>query len=146
VRYCCAWGRMVMSSPAIAPPLLGKTLGSSIDGFVVAEWQDPGGLTSRERPIAPLHLHRGDDEFWYVLEGVLGVQVGEHEVEAHVGGAVLVPRGTPHKYWNASPERLRYLLVMTTNIHRLIQALHATTDRNPDAMKALFRQFDSELL
>lgn len=135
-----------MSSPALAMPLLGKTLGSGTDGFVVAEWQDPGGLTGRERPIAPLHLHRSDDEFWYVLEGVLGIRVGNDEFEARPGSAVLVPRGTPHTYWNAGPSRLRYLLVMTTNIHRLIQAIHATTERNTETMKALFRKFDSELL
>jgi hypothetical protein len=37
----------------------------------VEEWRDQGE-TSRERPIAPLHLHRSEDEAWYVLEGALG--------------------------------------------------------------------------
>jgi hypothetical protein len=35
---------------------------------------------------------------------------------------------------------------MTPNIHRLIQAIHAAQDRSPAALKALFRQHDSELL
>jgi mannose-6-phosphate isomerase-like protein (cupin superfamily) len=135
-----------MSLPVIAPPLLGNTIGSTTEGFVVAEWQDPGGSANERRLIAPLHLHHRDDEIWYVLEGILRVQVGDNEVEAHPGAPVLVPRGTAHTFWNASPGRLRYLLVMTTNTFRLIQEVHATIDRNPVVLRALFQKYDSELL
>jgi hypothetical protein len=34
---------------------------------------------------------------------------------------------------------------MTANIYRLIQAIHATSERNPEAIRALFERFDSEL-
>ena len=98
------------------------------------------------RWIAPLHLHHNDDEAWYVLEGKLCVRVGEETVEAGPGAAVLVPRGTPHTYWNPDPAPLRYLLIMTAKIHQLIQAIHATQDRSADGMRALFKRFDSELL
>jgi mannose-6-phosphate isomerase-like protein (cupin superfamily) len=135
-----------MSSPALAPPLFGNTIGSTGEGFVVAEWQDAGGSTNERRLIAPLHLHHRDDELWYVLEGILHVQVGDSEVEAHPGTAVLVPRGTVHTFWNPGPGRLRYLLVMTTNTFRLIQEIHATIDRSPTVLRALFEKYDSELL
>jgi len=59
---------------------------------------------------------------------------------------VLVPRGTPHTYWNPDPSPVRYLLVMTPQIYQLIHAIHATQDRSPDAMRELFRRFDSALL
>ena len=36
-------GGFDMTSPTPAPPLLGNTIGSTADGFVVAEWQDAGG-------------------------------------------------------------------------------------------------------
>jgi mannose-6-phosphate isomerase-like protein (cupin superfamily) len=67
-------------------------------------------------------------------------------VEAAAGSAVLVPKGTPHTYRNPDPAPVRYLLIMTPRIHQLIQAIHATQDRTPDAMRALFRSYDSELL
>jgi mannose-6-phosphate isomerase-like protein (cupin superfamily) len=135
-----------MTDRSIAPPLAGNILASQGDGFVVAEWKDAGGHAEERRLIAPLHLHHKDDEAWYVLEGRLRVQVGDKEVEARAGAAVLVPRGTPHTYWNPGPGHVRYLLIMTTNIHNLIQAIHATSDRSPAALKELFRKFDSELL
>ncbi|MBV9363923.1 MAG: hypothetical protein JOY89_06770, partial [Solirubrobacterales bacterium] len=44
--------------------------------------------------------------------------------EVGAGESILVPRGTPHSYWNAIPDPTHYLLVMTPRIHQLIEALH----------------------
>src|SRR5882757_848906 len=106
-----------MSSSIIAPPLAGTVLGSIASNFVVAEWKDAGGPPGPPRWIAPLHLHRNDDEAWYVLEGALYVRVGMDVVEAPAGAAVFVPRGRAHTYWYAGPGLGRYLLVMTSNIY-----------------------------
>ena len=130
----------------IAAPLAGNVIGSVGANFVVAEWKDEGGPPGPARWIAPLHLHRNDDEAWYVLEGTLCVRVGKEIVEATAGSAVFVRRGTPHTYWNPGPGLIRYLLVMTSNVYSLIQDIHALTDRSPDALRAVFEKHDSELL
>ncbi len=135
-----------MSSPNIAPPLSGHVIGSINDAFVIAEWRDPGGLPGPPRLIAPPHLHRSDDEAWYVLEGTLRVRVGDEEVEACAGSAVFVPRGTPHTYWNPGADPACYLLVMTANVYRLIQEIHGMKERTPAALGAVFAKYDSELL
>jgi mannose-6-phosphate isomerase-like protein (cupin superfamily) len=111
--------------------------------FVMVEWDDPGGMTGPDRPIAGLHVHHADDEAWYVLEGTLGFRVGDEVVEAGPGECVFVARGTPHSFWNARPEPARYVLVMAPRILRLVQALHA-----PGAgdYAAIFREHESELL
>lgn len=130
----------------IAPKLAGQLLGSEGSSFVIAEWSDRGSPPGPPRWIAPWHLHHSDDEAWYVLEGTLCVRRGDEVVEVRAGAAVLVPRGTPHTYWNPNPTPVRYLLVMTANIHRLIEAIHAAADRSPAALKTLFAKYDSELL
>ncbi len=135
-----------MSSQNIAPPLTGHVIGSINDAFVIAEWRDPGGPPGPPRLIAPPHLHRSDDEAWYVLEGTLRVRVGNEEVEARAGSAVFVARGTPHTYWNPGLAPVRYLLVMTANIYRLIQEIHGMKERTPAALRAVFAKYDSELL
>ena len=132
-----------MSSARIAPPLAGTVLGSIGADFVIAEWKDDGGPPGPPRWIAPLHLHRNDDEAWYVLEGTLCVRVGKDVVEAKAGSAVFVPRGTAHTYWNPGPGLVRYLLVMTSNIYSLIQDIHAMTERSPAALAAVFEKHDS---
>lgn len=135
-----------MNTPIIAPLLAGNVLGSAGASFVVAEWKDAGGPPGPPRWIAPLHLHRNDDEAWYVLEGTLCVRVGKDVVEARAGSAVLVPRGTVHTYWNPGSGLLRYLLVMTPNVYSLIQDIHAMTERSHAALKAVFEKHDSELV
>jgi mannose-6-phosphate isomerase-like protein (cupin superfamily) len=128
-----------------AEPLAGKTIGTTDGTFVVAEWRDDG-QSSRELPVAPVHLHRGEDEAWYVLEGKLGFRIADEEVEASAGAAVLVPHATPHTYWNAAGRTARYVLVMGPLTARLVQAIHAAEDRSPERMRELFREYGSELL
>jgi len=135
-----------MSSKLMAAALAGSVVGSVGASFVVAEWKDVGGPPGPPRWIAPVHLHRNDDEAWYVLEGTLCVQVGEDIVEARAGSAVFVPRGTAHTYWNSQPGLVRYLLVMTSNTYSLIQDIHAMKERSPAALAAVFEKHDSELL
>lgn len=120
-----------------------KPAGSKL---VIAEWTAPGTpLGSMPEWIAPLHLHRNDDEAWYVLEGTLGFRIGDEDIEAGAGQAVIVPGGTPHTYWNPKPETARYLIIMTANVSSLIDAIHGATKRDKAAMKELFSKFDSEL-
>ena len=112
----------------------------------MAEWRAAGGPLGQRRLIAPPHVHRRDDEAWYVLEGALVVQMDDKEVEVPAGCGVIVPRGTPHTYWNPGPSPTRYVLVMTANIFQLIQDIHAMKERTPAALEAVFRKHDSELV
>ena|SRR5438132_2769206 len=135
-----------MNSPNIASQLAGHVLGSFGNDFDrrMAGWL--AEFLSNRVWVAPLHLHRSDDEAWYVLEGILRVKVGNNDVELQVGSGVLVRRGTPHTYWNAGPNRVRYLLVMTSNIFQLIQDIPAPPERTSAALRAVFAKHDSELL
>jgi uncharacterized RmlC-like cupin family protein len=130
----------------IAPPLAGNVLGSPDQSFAIAEWRDPGGESSSPRYVAPWHVHHKDDEAWYVLAGALTIRAGDDVIELQAGSAFLVPRGTPHTYWNPGPGPVRYLLFMTPTILRLIQSIHAATDRSSAAMAALFAEYDSALI
>ena len=128
----------------LATSLAGGVLAVDGASLVLAEWRDPGGPTDPPRYIAPLHVHHSDDEAWYVLEGALRFRIDDEELEAPAGSAVIAPRGTAHTYWNPRPEPARYLLVMTTTIAALIDALHASGAR--DDMAAVFRAHDSTLI
>jgi mannose-6-phosphate isomerase-like protein (cupin superfamily) len=109
--------------------------------FVIVEWTDDGSHPGQ--PIAALHLHREDDEAWYVLEGRLGFRIGAAERTVEAGEMVLAPRGIPHTWWNAHAAPTRYLLIMTPRIHHLIQVLH---DGSRSDYAAVFEEHASELL
>ncbi len=117
-------------------------LGASSSTFVVVQWTaEPD--TSREWPIAGLHLHRDEDEAWCIIAGRLGFRIGDEEVQAGAGEGVFVPRGTPHSYWNAAPSQTRYVLVMGPQTAALVDELH-----QPDITDygAVFQRHGSELL
>jgi quercetin dioxygenase-like cupin family protein len=58
---------------------------------------------------APVHTHEHEDEYSLVLEGRVGVEIGEAVVEAGPGELILKPRGIPHAFWNAGDEEARLL-------------------------------------
>ncbi len=41
--------------------------------------------------------HHAADEFIYILEGLILMEIGGEEVEVRQGEALLVPAGTPHR-------------------------------------------------
>jgi mannose-6-phosphate isomerase-like protein (cupin superfamily) len=135
-----------LSAGLLAPSLAGERIGAPDADLVLVEWRDPGGGFNPPRYIAPLHVHHDDDEAWYVLEGALRVRVGDEDVLVAAGGAVLVPRGTPHTYWNPESPPTRYVLVMTRRIDALIAALHAVAAPGPESIAAIFRDHRSEYL
>jgi quercetin dioxygenase-like cupin family protein len=59
---------------------------------------------------SPLHVHRREDEWFYVLEGELTFWVGGELIVAGPGGFVYGPRDIPHTF-TVSSERARFLLV-----------------------------------
>lgn len=129
----------------VAEPLAGRTLGREGPGFVIAEWSDRGE-SSRERPVAPLHVHHEDDEAWYVLAGRMGFRLGDEVVEVGPGSAVRAAPGVPHTFWNAGDGEARYLIVMTPRISRLIERAHTLVDRTSESLRALFEEHASTLL
>ncbi len=61
----------------------------------------------------PRHIHRREDEMWYVLDGNFRFIAGERIFEAPEGSFVFVPRGTEHCFQNLE-DRPSKILVMFT--------------------------------
>lgn len=52
----------------------------------------------------PAHVHGSQEERFIVLSGSMGVKAAEEESVLGPGEEVVVPPGTPHTFWNASPD------------------------------------------
>lgn len=72
--------------------------------FAAMELLAPKGFAS------PLHVHRGEDEFFVVLSGEVRVQHGETVIEAVAGSLVYGPRDVAHAFHVDSAEA-RLLLI-----------------------------------
>ncbi len=61
----------------------------------------------------PPHIHRNEDETFYVLEGEVEFLLGDRIVTGSAGDFVSVPRGTVHRFHNAGSARARLILTFT---------------------------------
>jgi quercetin dioxygenase-like cupin family protein len=101
-------------TPTVVAPNAGRTI---LDGFVVFKLfgtDTGGGFSALEHRLdpgtlaAPVHTHRNEDEYSYVLEGEITALVGDELIHAPAGTLVCKPRNIPHTFWNqgSTPARL----------------------------------------
>jgi mannose-6-phosphate isomerase-like protein (cupin superfamily) len=62
---------------------------------------------------APLHRHQREDEYTCVLEGALGVQLGDEVITAQAGTWILKPRGQWHTFWNGADVPCRTIEIVS---------------------------------
>ena len=98
---------------------------------------------------APVHTHRNEDEYSYVLEGRIGVQLGDDVTEAGAGELVLKPRGVPHAFWNAGDEPVRLLELISPagfeNYFREMAPLLAAPEPDEGAIGEVLARYELEL-
>ena len=87
--------------------------------FMVGSAQSGGTFALVEHPIgpralaSPLHTHEREDEYTYVLEGEVGVQVGDEVRVARTGDLVFKPKGVPHAFWKSGDAPARALEIIS---------------------------------
>lgn len=62
---------------------------------------------------APLHRHQNEDEFTYVLEGSLGLQLGDDTLTAEAGTWIVKPRLQWHTFWNPGDRPCRTIEIVS---------------------------------
>ena len=125
--------------------------------FKIGGEQTGGLLAIVEHPIepgrlVPPHVHRNEDEYSYVLEGRVGVRIGDQIFEAGPGSYVVKPRNIPHTFWNVGPEPARLLEIITPsdfeNFFHELGALAATSapDEFPKRRAELGARYDQDFV
>jgi gentisate 1,2-dioxygenase len=62
---------------------------------------------------APLHRHKNEDEYSYVLEGRVGALLGDEVVIGEPGDLIFKPRDQWHTFWNAGDQPARLLEIIS---------------------------------
>jgi quercetin dioxygenase-like cupin family protein len=129
----------------------GKEMG---DLYSIVEVLEPQGAR------APLHLHRKEDEAFYVLEGEMTFHIGEETIKARPGSFVFGPKDVPHRYTvDSGPAKILYILspagfeefIYATSEPAQERTLPPQPEGPPDEaemeqLRALARQYGGELL
>ncbi len=61
----------------------------------------------------PQHIHKTEDEAFYVLEGEINVLLGERTIKAKAGTFVRIPRGTVHTFCRIEKKPAKLLAIFT---------------------------------
>jgi quercetin dioxygenase-like cupin family protein len=114
-----------------------------------------GAFSLVEHPLppralgAPLHTHRNEDEYSYVLEGRIGIQLGDEVLEASPGELVFKPRGVPHAFWNAADEPARLLELISPagfeNYFRELAPLIGAPERDEAAIGEVVARYELDI-
>jgi len=96
--------------------LAGKPLAFLVTGedskrTCMFEWTVPAGF------FTGLHVHRVQEETFYMLEGECEWQVGDQLVRAKPGAYVFIPPGVPHNIGNASDKPARMIMTVSPPGH-----------------------------
>lgn len=125
--------------------------------------RDTGGLltiidiTEPPDAEAPLHVHRREDETFWVLEGEVTFEVGGTRFAAGPGDCAFGPRDVPHRY-RVGPSGCRMLFILTpggfedlveeTSEPAQSRTLPPPPDTEPDveAVAGIFAAYGGELV
>jgi len=79
----------------------------------------PGGV------VAAAHVHPYQTERFEVISGRIGMKLGRRKLEAGPNDIVVIEPGTPHKFWNAGDEELRFVTVIkpALQFERLLETM-----------------------
>lgn len=64
-------------------------------------------------PGAPPHVHKNEDEVYYILEGEMTFMLGDKVEVAKAGSTVILPRGIWHATWNEGNKPAKALTIVS---------------------------------
>lgn len=93
----------------------------------------------------PLHVHRDEDELFYVLEGEHVFRLGDDEHHVGPGGVVFAPRGVPHAQRRVVPSQGRQLVLVSPGglegFFRELAAAESAGTIGPEAYAAASQRY-----
>jgi mannose-6-phosphate isomerase-like protein (cupin superfamily) len=92
----------------------------------------------------PVHIHRAEDEFFYVVSGEFNFKLGDRIVSAPARSIVFVPRGTAHTFQNVGTEPGVLLVGVTPGGFEKMFAERQGVD--PETNRALMKMHNMEVV
>jgi quercetin dioxygenase-like cupin family protein len=101
--------KLIRTGDTIENPVTGERItflataaDTNSEAVVIETVVEPDGF------VAAGHVHPKQEERFEVVAGTLGLKVGGDEIVAGPGATLTVPAGTPHRFWNAGADEVRF--------------------------------------
>jgi quercetin dioxygenase-like cupin family protein len=96
--------------------------------------------------VAPLHTHHREDEYSYVLTGVLGAQIAEQTITAGPGELLAKRCGIPHTLWNPGEQTTRVLeLIAPAGFEQCLAQLYRPGRLTPAELQHLWERYEIDM-
>jgi quercetin dioxygenase-like cupin family protein/uncharacterized protein YndB with AHSA1/START domain len=146
------WGsrrRLGVQAPSARGYVLQPGEGIGGDGPLKTTRRSTGGSLSITESVtvggAPMHVHRSDDEVFYVLDGVLKVTLDGVEHSIGAGGVAFIPRGSAHA-WDTEGEARLLIITAPGGLEEFLAKLHTWPEGYADAWRVLGERYGYTLL
>src|SRR5690348_11216142 len=134
-------GGVVETAIGTAPYALGPGEGEELvwfDATITRKASDPGigviECTIGEGEEPPLHVHAGEDEWFYLLDGEVTFHCGDENMRGVAGSFVHFPRAIPHTF-TVESETARFLILNTPGgFERMFELGPKTPEEAVEAM------------
>lgn len=96
---------------------------------------------------APMHRHRNEDEYTYVIDGRIGAILGGEESVARPGDLIFKPRNQWHTFWNAGDTPAAVLkLISPAGLEELFRELgRLTSAPDPQALAGMAARYGCDV-
>jgi quercetin dioxygenase-like cupin family protein len=125
-------------------PMVFLVTGEDTKHTTMFDWTIPAGFATG------LHVHRVQEETFYLLEGECEWQVGEKLIRATPRTYLFIPPGVPHNITNVSEKPARVLMTVSPPGHERyfeeLAKLAAHGSPDPDALARLRDRYDTDQL
>ncbi len=148
---------MEITTPRIVGPQDGKIgfFGSIGVRFMIDGREAGRRFSLIEHPMAaralaaPMHRHRREDEYSFVLEGSVGALLGDKVVIGKPGDLIFKPRNQWHTFWNAGEKPARILeIISPAGFEQFFQDLldlGGIANVQPEQLAQLCSRYDLEI-
>lgn len=146
-----------VQSAIVVPPNGGpewNVLGTGMTCKVSSE--ETGGAYSIVENVVPPHdgppphVHRNEDEIFYVVDGEFEIRCGERTFTAAKGALAVLPRNVPHSFRNVGATEGRMLTTITPGgFEKFFAEVSREVPTMPpdlDKLKEIARKYDLEFL
>lgn len=126
-------------------PLVFLVTGPDTKHTSMFDWTVPPGFSTG------LHVHRVQEETFYVLEGECEWQIGDQLIRAKRSTYVFIPPGVPHNIGNSSDKPARMIMTVSPPGHEhyfeeLAKLAASGTRPDPGMIAALRSRYDTDQL
>ena len=106
------------------------------------------GITLEKGQGAPMHIHKREDEVFYILEGTCTFGLGDEVVTAEAGTTVILKKGLAHFFRNDSSTPMKALITaIPGGLDRYFEEVTtAIAEQKPQEIDKINAQYEIEFI